>query len=143
MSKDLAQARAILAEGGYTCVFCRGAEVYTSRERGVAPLLDMLDAGRDMHGFAAADKVVGKAAAFLYALLGGKEVYAGILSEGAQQVLQAHKIPAEYGELTAAIRNRANTGFCPMEEAVAAIEEPAAAEAAIRLKRQQLAAARK
>lgn len=55
----------------------------TSTERGVKPLLQWLDGENSVKGFSAVDKVVGRAAAFLYVLLEVKEVYAGVMSEGA------------------------------------------------------------
>ena len=55
----------------------------TSTERGVKPLLQWLDGENRVKGFSAVDKVVGRAAAFLYVLLEVKEVYAGVMSEGA------------------------------------------------------------
>ena len=66
------QAKAILENGGYTCVLRQGDALLTSRLRGVAPLLGWLDAGTVAPGFAAADKVVGRATAYLYCLLGAK-----------------------------------------------------------------------
>ena len=74
------KAKTLLAEGGYTCVICGGDKVYTSHERGVKPLLELLEQGAELKGFSAADRVVGKAAAFLYVLLGVSAVYAGVIS---------------------------------------------------------------
>ena len=53
---DLEKAKAILENGNYTCVLCKGDTVHTSQHRGVRPLLDLLDT--DVSGFSAADKVV-------------------------------------------------------------------------------------
>ena len=72
---DLENAKQILLEGGYTCVLCRGKEIYTATARGVRPLVDWLDSGLDLRGFSAADKVVGRATAFLYVLLGVRTVH--------------------------------------------------------------------
>ena len=68
-------ARAMLESGGYTCVLCRGDAILTDKRRGVRPLLDLLDSRENFVGYSAADKVVGKAAAFLYQLLGVEFVY--------------------------------------------------------------------
>ena len=80
MKNDLDKARSLLGTGAYTCVFCRADRVYTATERGVKPLLSWLDDGTDLTGFSAADRVVGRATAFLYCLLGVKEVYAKVMS---------------------------------------------------------------
>lgn len=70
-------------------------------------------------GGMAADRIVGRAAAFLYACMGIRELFAQVLSEGALQVLNTYQIKVNYEVLTPEIRNRKGTGICPMEEAVA------------------------
>ena len=135
---DFERAWALLQEEGFTCVLCSGDQVLTSRLRGVKPLLTWLDEGLDLKGFTAADKVVGKAAAFLYVLLGVKEVYAQVMSQPANAVLEAHGIPNGCEEEVPAIRNRTNTGFCPMETAVWEISDPQEALTAIRQKAKEL-----
>ena len=78
-----------------------------------------------------ADKIVGRAAAFLYVKLGAAGVYAPVMSRGAKELLTEYNIPAEADELTENIRNRQNTGLCPMECAVSSCGSPEAAYAAI------------
>lgn len=138
--KDLEQAKQILSEGGYTCVLVRGETVLTATQRGVKPLMDWLDAGTDTRGFCAADKVVGKAAAWLYVLLGVKAVHAGVLSESAASVFAQNGIAVSCDTAVAAIRNRTNTGFCPMEQAVMAAATAKEAREQIRLTLARLAA---
>ena len=65
-------AKELLESGGYTCVITDGDRVLTSTLRGVKPLVQFLESGRDLTGFSAADKVVGRATAYLYVLLGVK-----------------------------------------------------------------------
>lgn len=136
--KLLDDARHVLETEGYTCVLVNGDTMLTSRERGVKPLLLWLKEGVNLKGYVAADKVVGKAAAFLYVLLGIDALYAGVISAPALAVLERHQITTEFKVQVEAIRNRANTGFCPMETAVWDIEEPQAALAAITDKWNQL-----
>ena len=78
-----------------------------------------------------ADKIVGRAAAFLYVKLGAAGVYAPVMSRGAKELLAEYNIPAEADELTENIRNRQNTGLCPMECAVSSCGSPEAAYVAI------------
>lgn len=130
----MTKAKELLEANDYTCVIQRDKNIYTSKERGVKPLLAWLDEGVDFAGFSAADKVVGKAAAFLYVLLKVDEVYAKVISVPAVKVLKEHGITIVYDEKVEAIRNRTNTGFCPMETAVWEIGEPMAALKAIRSK---------
>ena len=114
--KNLEQAKALL-KTGYTCVICAG-ETYTSNERGVKPLLEVLNSDMVTLNAVVADKVVGKAAAFLYELMRIKKLYAVTISEPALSVLKRAGIEVEFETLVPSIKNRAGTGQCPMETAV-------------------------
>lgn len=129
---DLINAMDNLNGGQYTCVLCRGDLMYTSTERGVKPLMDWLDSGTDLRGFCAADRVVGRGAAFLYILLGVKSVYAPVMSMGAIGTLRENGIGIRYDMAVEHIINRAGTGYCPMEDAVSGISEPEEALTALR-----------
>ena len=113
----LADARTLLAEGQYTLVAAANGVVYTDKARGVAPLLSLLEGGVSLANGVAADRVVGRAAAYLYCLLGARELYAGVVSTGALEVLAAGGIAVSFGEAVPAIKNRKGDGFCPMETA--------------------------
>ena len=120
MNQAMKKAKETFAQGNYTCVWCRDNELLTSKEAGLRPLLTRIREGKDLNGFYAADKIVGRAAAFLY-----------VMSRGAKELLTEYNIPAEADELTENIRNRQNTGLCPMECAVSSCGSPEAAYAAI------------
>lgn len=131
---DLERAKRMLRENAaLSCILCRGELLYTSEKRGIAPMMELLDAGYEMKGFSAADRIVGRAAAMLFVLAGVRSVYAEVMSEGALQTLSAYAMEASYGTLTPYIVNRKGNGPCPMEEAVRDITEPEAAREAIRM----------
>ena len=134
----LTKAKAILESGGYTCVFTDGTNVYASMLRGVKPLVQFVESGSIPSGLSAADKVVGKATAYLYVLLKVQEIYAQIISELAVEVLQAHGIPVQYGKKVPNIINRKGDGICPFEAAVMEITEPVKAYDAILHKMQEM-----
>lgn len=138
MNANLVKAKELLEANDYTCVLQKDNTVYTSKERGVKPLLVWVNESKDFTGFCAADKVVGKAAAYLYVLLKVKAVYAKIISVPAAHVLEEHGIEVFFGEKVDAIHNRTNTGFCPMETAVWDIDNPEEALVAIRNKASEL-----
>ena len=138
MTKDLTKARILLDAGDYTCVVCKEDAIYTATKRGVYPLLHWVDTQTNLTGFSAADRVVGRGAAFLYVLLGVKEVYAHIMSRPAADVLTAHGISAHAETYVDGIINRTGTGPCPFEAAVLTTEDPAEALAAIRSKMRQM-----
>lgn len=117
------KALACLREGD-TCAVVARDMILRSKERGIKPLMAWLAAGEDCAGAVAADKVVGKAAAFLYVLLGVAEVHANVMSESAEGVFLRFGIGYTFDEKVAAIRNRTDTGFCPMEQAVLGVEDP-------------------
>ncbi len=134
--EDLMKARQLLAEGNYTCVLCKDERIHTSHHRGVRPLMELLE--ENVSGFSAADKVVGKATALLYCLLGIKALWAGVISDAALEVLEAHRIPVQWQTRVPQIRNRQGTGRCPMEQATEEISNPKDAPAAILKKLEQL-----
>ena len=132
MEPDLIRAKEELSAGGYTCVICAQSGIFTSTERGVKPLLRWLEQGMDFAGATAADKVVGKATAFLYRLLGVKAVYAAVISRAALQTLTDGGIAVEYDTLAEHIVNRQGDGICPFEQATLSLTDPQTAYAAIR-----------
>lgn len=139
MEKDLLSAAGMLKQGEYTCVLCNGDIVRTTTRRGVAFLLELLDKNVDLRGFSAADKVVGKGAAFLYVLLNAKAVYAPVMSQSAKSVLEEHNIQVFCDVCPDRILNRAKTGYCPVESAVQEITSPQEGLVAIRQTLQKLA----
>jgi hypothetical protein len=138
---DLRRATQLLAAGGDSCVLCRGEDTLVSGARGVAPLVDWIAAGVDLRGYSAADRVVGRAAALLYALAGVVAVHANLASQPALAVCAAHGIRAEADTTVPGILNRDRTGPCPMEAAVAGTDQPEIAadrlQAALRARRGQ------
>ncbi len=138
MTEDQKRARSALLEGKYTCVICRRDELYCDTQRGVKPLLDLLDSGAMLSGFSAADKVIGKATALLYVLLGVSSVYTPVISVPARDVLEKNGIEVYYDEEVPRIKNRTGDGFCPMETLVQSINKPHIAYPAIKKKLAEL-----
>ncbi len=129
---NLERAKGVLRNSPFTCVAIGDEDRLSTTERGVSPLLSWLDEGIFLEGYAVADRVVGKGAAMLYALLRPAELHAEVMSRGAFELLQVHGIRASYDTLVDGIRNRTNTGPCPMEDAVGDITDPQEALVAMR-----------
>ena len=130
---DLSHAKKLLAEDpSLTCVLCKDGQVYSSQRRGIAPMMDFLDADTPLRGFSAADRIVGKAAAMLFALAGVKEVFAEVITHNALKIFERYGLACSYGVLTDQIVNREGSGPCPMEETVKNIESLNEAREAIR-----------
>ncbi len=122
MNKEAAVS--LLKQEGYTLVLYNENECRVFCERGVAPLLSLLESGEVLAGFSAVDKVIGKAAAFLYVALGIRSVYALTMSESAYLLMREKKIFVECESIVPRILNRAGSGFCPMESAVLTQSDP-------------------
>lgn len=132
-TEELQLAKNLLLDGQHTCVVLLKTERWVSDERGVKPLLTLLNSDMDTTNAFVADKVVGKAAAFLYVAMQVKALFAITVSKPALDVLDGAGIYVEYENLTPAIKNRTNTGYCPMESAVWDIQD--AQEARTKLER--------
>ncbi len=133
---------AVQALPGHTLVLCRNGNVWKSDLRGVAPMVDRLQSGADLHGYSAADKVVGRAAAMLFIVAGVVAVYAETMSLAAEELLHRHGIATSCGERTDRIQNRDRTDICPMEKAVADTEDVTEGVARIYAKLKELRGAR-
>lgn len=132
MNTDLKQAVRMLSEHDFSCVLCKQDVVLTDTARGILPLVRWHESGLDLTGFSAADKVVGKAAAFLYVLMKVDGVHALVLSEAALSLLKKNGIKCSGNMIVPEIHNRYGTGICPMEQTVENISD--AQEALKRLK---------
>lgn len=123
-NKCMALAKELLAQKAErTCVVVwpkeTGKEPFISEAKGIRPLMEILESGENVLSDASiADKVIGKAAAFLAVYGGAKDVYAKVISQAAHQVFVDAGLPCEYEKAVPYIINRAGTGRCPMESAV-------------------------
>lgn len=138
MTDDMKRAAGLLEKDKLTFAAVNGDDIITSSDRGVKPLLTLIDSGRTLSVYSAADRVVGNGAAYLYVLLKVKSVYTYVISRAALDTLTKYGIDVSYDTLTDAIRNRSGEGICPMESAVAAAESPEAALGLIRNKLKEL-----
>ena len=134
MDKDFQKAKEEYNKGQYTLVICKDADIVTSDITGIKPLINLIEEKKEYKGYSAADKIVGRAAAFLYTLLEVKNIYGEIMSKGATEILKNAKINFEYKTLTDFIENRKKDGMCPMDEAVKNINDPKEAYEAIKEK---------
>lgn len=120
---DLENAKEQLKKGS-TCAFCREGEIYTAKGRGIKPLLELVEGKTSFKGFSAADTIVGKAAAMLFALAGVRSVYGEVMSKRGKTFLEERGISCSYGVLSPKIINRKGDGECPMELVVKGLIEP-------------------
>ncbi len=138
MDNDLIKAKKLLADNDYTCVMVKHDIVYTSAERGIKPLVSWYENSIDLRGFSAADKVVGKGAAFVYLLSGIKALYAAVISTSALELLNFNNVRVEYDHLVKNIINRNGDGICPFELAVLDTDDKDEAYTLIRNKMKEM-----
>ena len=135
---NLEKAKSILAGSEYTLVLCNGDKLYTSRKRGVAPMLEFIDTETDLKGFSAADKVIGKAVAMLFVHAGVTEVHADVISNSAADFLYVKGIPFTCNLLVENIINRTGDGICPMEQVTSKLNDTNEAIIAIKKRLEEL-----
>lgn len=106
----------ILHNGGHSLVIRNGNTVRTFDGHGVSDLYHLLmEEPETLYMAIVADKVVGKGAAALIVLGGVKNVYAGIVSESALQLLRKHGIMVSFLKKVPYVINRQGNGVCPVE----------------------------
>lgn len=128
---DLLKAKELLKDD-ITCVLIKDEITYTSKENGIKPLMKAINANTDLKDFSCADKVIGKAQAFLCIYAGIKEVYGKTISKQAINILEKYHIPYEYENLVDYILNNNGDDMCPMEKTVIDIDEPGLAYKALK-----------
>jgi len=112
---------------------------FISFGKGISPLLAIIEnKNSNFAGNDAIDKIVGKAAAFLFILIKVKSIHALTISKDALVVLEEANIKVTYEVITENIKNRAGDDICPMEKVVKNINEPLIAYKALKDKVDEL-----
>lgn len=106
----------------YTCmVKCNEEIVFTSKEKGVKPLLDYIEEEYNYTNITIIDKIIGKGAMCLAVKCKAKKVITPIISKKALDIANMYNVEVEYNEIVPEIINRTGTGPCPIENAVSSI----------------------
>jgi len=115
---DIEIAKEHLDKRNLSVVVVKGGQViFKSSEKGIKPIYKLsLERSMDLKGSSLADRVIGRGAAMMCKYLGVKEVYGLLMSETAVEVLNKAGIEFSYGEICPFIKNRDNTGLCPIEK---------------------------
>ncbi|MEF9960309.1 MAG: DUF1893 domain-containing protein [Niameybacter sp.] len=111
----------VLNEKEASCILFQEEQVLmTSYEKGVLPLWRFMTEQKSLPtgDLEVADKMVGRAVAYLLVSLGVSQVYTKVISETALEVLKDYPIRITYDELVPFILNRTRDGQCPMEQAL-------------------------
>ena len=118
------QMEQILHHGQSIALIKNHNVIFTDRSRGVMPLLKLLDKQPELLRDAlVVDKIIGKAAAMLLTLGGGKEIHTYMLSQNGRAFLERHHIPVTAQCDIDMIQNRQKDGICPFEKSVLDTED--------------------
>lgn len=101
--------------------------IYKSSHIGVKPLLDFLekkDGYQNTEQLILVDKVIGKAALMLSALIGIQKIYTPVASEAAHKSAKENSILLISDRIVPYIINRDKTGMCPIEKSVMNVQDP-------------------
>lgn len=116
--KDIDIAKKHLQDEELALVVVKGGQVlYKSNGRGIKPLYTAyMEMKESLKGSSIADKVIGRAAAMICADAKIHELYTNLISENAMEVLEQAEITYSYGLAVPSIKNRDQSGLCPMEK---------------------------
>jgi len=123
MTTDTDYAKKELLQGKAFVVVNCGKIIAESDEKGVFPLFSAVTE-LDLENASLADKVVGKAVAFLCVYSGIAAVYAVVASEPAVGVLTRYSIGIEAETVVPMIMNRTGDDQCPIEKLVNTCRTP-------------------
>lgn len=115
---DLEKAKDYFYSQKASMVLCKDDEKFITQEKGLTPLINLIESGDDYFEYSACDKVVGRAAAFLYVLLGVKEIHAKIMAKLAIQILDKAEIKYSADEFVDTILDDQLKDTNPLEEVV-------------------------
>lgn len=122
-----------------TLAVINGKNELVFNKTGIAPLINLLTQTPAMlAGACVADKIIGKAAAMLMVKGGASKVYAHVISDGAKEVFDCHKVLYTFDKSVPFIKNRAGDGMCPMEQTVKDIDDVDMAYEALLKKTEEL-----
>ena len=119
---NLNKAKTLLQD--HSLVLVKENDIYIEDDKGLKPLLSFINKNINLKGFSLADKIIGRAAAFLIIKLNIKEVYTKTISKGAYELLIDNNVDISYDNMVDKILNKDKTGLCPMEECVININNP-------------------
>jgi len=126
MQTDLHLAKQRLSEKNLSLVVTkRGRVLFETEAHGISGLLDAIkELGNDMKDSSVADRIVGRAAALLFAYSGVVAVFAVTASDGGIEVLKANHIFYEFESRVSRILNSKKVDICPFEKLVTGFSDP-------------------
>ena len=124
--RDLEIAKKQLYSKGLTLVIIKkGETLFETDSHRISGFIRAIDTlGNRLNGASVADRVAGKALAILCVYAGIREVYAEVLSNKAQSLLEENNVACEWEHLVDNVLDLSKTGLCLFEKAAADISDP-------------------
>lgn len=136
-NKDLKKAIELLGE--HRAAFVSGEKTLVSDARGVRFLMSLIKDGTKVSDYVAADRIVGKASAFLYVYLDVKTLHAFLTTHKAIAYLEKNGVTFTYDKAVDVILSNDGVNPCPIEQAVRSAKTAEQAIAAIKNKIAEMA----
>ena len=89
---DLEKAKEIFYSGNYSFVLVKNEDIISSSQKGIMQIVELIESGKDFTDYSLCDRIAGRAAAFLYILLGVKEVHSVKMTKLATNILDRAEI---------------------------------------------------
>jgi len=124
--EDIDLARSLLEKEKWNLVIAKKGQVlFSSRERGIAPLFQAVESiGKGLHHAVLADRIVGLAVAMLCLQARITSVYAVIMSQGASDMLRKKAVASDSKSIVPHISNYDGTDLCPFEKLAESCRKP-------------------
>lgn len=107
---------------GHSICLCRHGVFFTDDNKGIGPMMHFISEKRILAGYSVADIIIGKAAAMLFIKTGIVNIYGRVISRSGLELLQNNGINTTYEKITDRILNRVGSDICPIEKAIANID---------------------
>lgn len=123
---DIQRAKDLMDKEELSLVVVReGKVLFKSGQPGIKSLLRVLTSSPEtLSGSFVSDRIVGKAAAFLFLLGNISGLYTPLISTEGLKLLRSEKIDLYYYREIPHVRNRNGDSICPMEKLCMDVEDP-------------------
>lgn len=132
------KAKKILIENDAKAVLVSKEKEIISYKNGVIFLYEEVKNNKNYKDYVLADKLIGKAAAYLIVLLNIKVVFTFLISNSAKEIFDKYHIKYSFYKDTDKILNNSETDLCPMEKATNNDDSPILAYLHIETKLKEL-----
>lgn len=115
---DIQKAKELFYSENYTLVACKDGKTECFAEGGIKTLVKLVESGKNYSTYSFCDKIVGRAAAFLFVLMEAKEVHAKIMGRLAIQILDRAQIKYSSDQFVDFIKDSSGKELNEFEKAV-------------------------